>query len=292
MDLDIIRNGVTYSLTDNTICRLVQDDGAGMLPMHRLSERGPLQHGATDTGYFYDPRIILLTLSVNDATVAAVDVKRQALLNVFAPQTAPLYLRYTLDGGDVRQIDCHYTDGLDLPRYGTGTNFRTPVTLLCPEPTFYDPAALSALFSIGAGTDTWEVPFEVPFTVGASVIDADYALPYGGNAPTYPVIRITGPAQNAVLTNEALGLKLDFTGTTIAAADHYEIDLRYGRKTVTDLAGANQIADLTTDSDLSRWRIAADPDAPGGINSLNFTCIAATLATKCDVVYYERYIGI
>jgi hypothetical protein len=124
------------------------------------------------------------------------------------------------------------------------------------------------------------------------VIDANVAVDYDGNAPTYPVIRITGPAQNAVLTNATLGLKIDFTGTTIAAADYYEIDLRYGRKTVVDAAGANQLGDLTTDSDISTWRIAADPDAPLGTNSLNFACIAATLATKCTVVYYERYIGI
>jgi phage-related protein len=151
---------------------------------------------------------------------------------------------------------------------------------------------LNQLFTIGAGTDTWEVPFPVPFKVGASTIDSNIAISYDGNAPSYPIIRITGVATDPVLTNETLGLKLDFTGTTIAAADYYEIDLRYGRKTVVDSAGANQLADLTTDSDISSFRIAADPDAPGGINSLNFTCTAATLATACTVVYYERYIGI
>jgi len=290
--LSIIRNGIEYSLDDNTICRLVGDDGTGMLPMHRLSERGPLQHGSTDVGYYYDPRIIMLTLQIHGATAAAVDVKRQALMNVFAPQSAPLLLKYTLSGGEVRYIECHYTDGLSLPHASTGLHFRTPVTLLCPEPTFYDPDALNAQFSIGAGTDTWVVPFEVPFTVGASSIDSNLAVDYDGSAPAYPIIRITGPAQNAVLTNETLGLKIDFTGTTIDAADYYEIDLRYGRKTVVDSAGANQLGDLTTDSDISTWRIAPDPDAPLGLNSLNFTCIAATLSTKCDVVYYERYIGI
>ena len=292
MDLDIIRNGVTYSLSDGTYCRLISDDGTGMLPMHRLRERGPLQHGSTDLGYFYDPRTILLMLAVMDTSVANIDVKRKALQDIFAPQTAPLYLRYTLDGGDVRQIECHYLEGLNLPHNQTGLHFRTPVTLLCNEPTFYDPDALNQVFAIAAGTDTWEVPFAVPWTVGASTIDSNIAISYGGNAPSYPIIRITGVATDPVLTNATLGLKLDFTGTTIGAADYYEIDLRYGRKTVVDSAGANQLADLTTDSDISTFRIAADPDAPGGINSLNFTCTAATLATACTVVYYERYIGI
>lgn len=292
MDLDLIRNGVTYSLSDGTYCRLVSDDGAGMLNAHRLRERGPLQHGETDIGYYYDPRMILLTLAVHDSSAANIDAKRHALMSIFAPQTAPLYLRYTLDSGDVRQIDCHYLDGLTLPHIRTGLHFKTPVTLYCPDPTFYDPAGESAIFALGAGDDTWEVPFEVPFTVGASSIDANIAVSYGGNAPAFPVIRITGPALNPIVTNATLGLKLDFTGTTIAGGDYYEIDLRYGRKTVVDAAGANQLADLTTDSDLTEWHIAADPDAPGGINSINFTCASATVATKCTIVYFERFIGV
>lgn len=299
--LSIIRNGTEYSLDDNTICRLVADDGTGMLPMHRLSERGPLQHGSTDVGYYYDPRIIMLTLQINDATVAAVDVKRQALMNIFSPQYAPLYLKYTLSGGEVRYFECHYTDGLSLPHAGTGLHFRTPVTLLCPEPTCYDPAALSAQFSIGGGTDTWEVPFPIPLQVGASVINANTVITYGGSAPTYPIIRITGPAQNPVLINTlsaptsritADALKLDFTGITIDAAHYYEIDLRYGRKTVIDNHGTNKLGDLTADSDISTFRISPDPDAPGGLNSFIFTCIAATAATKCEITYFERYIGI
>jgi hypothetical protein len=115
MDLDIIRNGVTYSLSDGTYCRLISDDGTGMLPMHRLRERGPLQHGSTDMGYFYDPRTILLMLAVMDTSTANIDVKRKALQDIFAPQTNPLTLRYTLDGGEVREIECHYVDGLNLP---------------------------------------------------------------------------------------------------------------------------------------------------------------------------------
>ena len=290
--LSITRNGVEYSLDDNTICRFISDDGTGMLPMHRLSERGPLQHGISDLGYYYDPRIIMLTLAVHDTTSTAVDVKRLALMNVFAPQTDPLILKYTLPGGDVRCIDCHFVDGLEMPHSGTGLHFKTALSLKCPDPPFYNPVAESAVFAIGGGDDVWEVPFEVPFEVGASVIDSDIAITYDGNVSTYPVIRITGPAQNAVMTNDSLGLKLDFTGTTIAAADYYEIDLRYGRKTVTDLAGDDKLADLTTDSDIAQWRIAADPDAPGGINSINFYCIAATAATEAALTFYERFTGI
>lgn len=290
--LSIIRNGTEYSLDDDTYCRLLSADGAGMLPLHRLSDRGPQQNGITDRGYYYDPRYIILTLGVIGTSLADMETKRSNMRTIFAPQTNPLTMKFTLPSGAVRLIDCHYIDGLEMPHQNTGTWLRSAVTLQCPDPTFYSGTALSADFNISAGADTWVVPFSIPLQVGASQIDSDLPVSYGGEAATYPTIRITGPAVDAILTNETLDLKLDFTGGTIDAGDYYDIDLRYGRKTVTDSGGTIQIGKLTTDSDLATWRIAADPDAVSGINSLNFACSGATLATKCEIVYYERYVGV
>lgn len=290
--LSIIRNGTEYSLDDDTYCRLLSDEGAGMLPMHRLSERGPQQHGMTDRGYYYDPRYIILSLGVIGTSLADMETKRRNLISIFAPQTNSLQLKYTLPSGAVRYIECHYLDGLNMPHTNTGTWLKEVVTLVCPDPTFYDPAFNIGGFNISAGADTWVVPFEVPLTIGASTIDSDAAITYSGDADSYPIIRITGPANDPILTNETLDLKLDFTGGTVNAGDYYELDLRYGRKTVVDSGGTAQISKLTSDSDVATFRIAADPDASGGINSLNFSCTGATTATKCDVIYYDRYIGI
>jgi hypothetical protein len=68
------------------------------------------------------------------------------------------------------------------------------------------------------------------------------------------------------------------------------IDLRYGAKTIVDQSGANQIAELSDDSDLATWRLLPNPDAPGGVNEIHFEVAAdATDATALTIVYYDRY---
>jgi hypothetical protein len=52
-------------------------------------------------------------------------------------------------------------------------------------------------------------------------------------------------------------LKLDFAGTTIAAGDWYEIDLRYGVKTIKDSNGVNKISALSANSNLATFRLFA-----------------------------------
>jgi hypothetical protein len=88
------------------------------------------------------------------------------------------------------------------------------------------------------------------------------------------------------------GEVLDFTGTTIGAGEWYELDLRYGYKTVLDNSGANVVSDLSSDSDLATWHLATDPEAAGGINSITVTGSAVTEATSVHLVWFERYLGI
>jgi hypothetical protein len=83
---------------------------------------------------------------------------------------------------------------------------------------------------------------------------------------------------------------LDFTGVTIAGGVTYEIDLRYGRKLITDNSGVNQNAKLTEESDLATWRIVPNPEAPDGINDIRVEVAGdATLATRIRIEYYDKY---
>jgi hypothetical protein len=95
-----------------------------------------------------------------------------------------------------------------------------------------------------------------------------------------------------VITNQATGDKLDFTGFTINASDSRTIDCRPGRKTVVDAAGADQIDELSDDSDLQTFSLEADPEASGGDNAVTVTGSGATSDTRITIVYYTRYTGI
>ena len=167
------------------------------------------------------------------------------------------------------------------------------VGIRCADPTFYDPSIMSQDFGLGGGANSFDVPMPVPHDVGDSSLDETVAITYTGNWQSYPEIRITGPITDPIVTNQSTSDVLDFTGISISAGKYYDIDCRYGNKTVIDDAGVNKIADLTTASDLATFHIAPDSLAvPGGTNSIRVQGSGVTTATSVNLKYYVRYLGI
>jgi hypothetical protein len=95
-----------------------------------------------------------------------------------------------------------------------------------------------------------------------------------------------------VVTNVTTGETLNFAGYSLAAGQTLTIDCRDGLKTVTREDGSNQIAQLTDTSDLATFHLAADPDAPGGVNTISVAGSAATAATEVYLQFNARYIGL
>lgn len=292
MTLSAIVNGTTYSLSDGTYCYWLDHDGFGMAPMHRLSDRGPLQHGDTDRGYRLDPRIVRLVLDINGFSHANMETLRMSLLSIFKPSNTPLILQNVRDDGTYC-LDCFYLGDTSMPSSDKqGFNQKVVVTLKADDPTWYDPSGEDFNFSLGGGGDAMYVPTVIPMTVGASTINATQAINYSGSVASYPFIRITGPITNCVITNNSTGEKLDFTGFTIESAHYYDIDLRYGYKTVISNHGTNKIAELTDDSNLESFHLEAAPDVGGGINSINVSGSGVTESTSVSISWFNRYIGI
>jgi len=291
-DLYLIQGADSILLSDNVHYRHLSHDGFGMPQLHRLTERGPLQHGETDLGFRLDSRLVNLVILVMGADWDDHWVRREELLSFLTP-VAMTRLRFILDNGAIRQLDCYCVQGpffasIDTVQYSIKVGF----TLKAADPVWYDPGGEGMSFSLGGGTDTMLVPTVIPMTIGASTVDASEVVDYSGTWLTYPTIRITGPITDCKIVNNSTGEKLDFTGITIAAGDWYEIDCRYGYKTVKNAAGANKIADLTDDSDLASFHIAAAPEVAGGQNSITVTGTGATLATAVSFVYFTRFIGL
>ena len=300
LELSAILNGTEYSLSDETLCKWIGFEGLGMSPFHRLSERGPLQDGDTDRGYRLDPRKIRLILQSVSNTQDDWESKRAILEEIFKPSSTPIILKivntgkYQSPNTSTYQLDVHCYAPMDMPSVDMRVwHQRVIVELKANDPTFYDPAGDAYSFTIGGGSNTFVVPFEVPFTIGASTINANEAITNAGNVNAYPTIRITGPIDDCVITNNSTGEKLDFTDVTIAAGHYYDIDLRYGHKTVMDDDGTtNRIADLTDDSDLVSWHLGCDPDVVDGVNSITVTGSSCTEATSINMTWFNRYIGI
>lgn len=296
--LDLIRAGSIASLSDGTLCRWIGDAGWGMAPLTRLSEHGPLQHGETDLDYRLRPRIAHLKLLIEAGPTPTGELthwqKRARLLALLRPTRQPLALRWTWPDGTQRQIDVHVADDLSFASQDRlGFNQSAVVTFRAPDPTFYDPQLQTFVYEIG-GSDggAWTISWAVPWGIGAATIDQSRALAYPGTWRSYPTITIVGPIASPTITNLTTGDSLSFPGITIPAGSTYTLDLRYGAKTVVDAGGTNHLSELSTTSDLATFAIEADPDAPGGVNTLRVTGSTATSATEIYIAWYVRYLGI
>jgi len=274
---------------------MMEFSGFGPAPQHIITERGPAQDGETYVDHRLDRRVLNMKLFLQNPSLTVARDARRALERVTAPGSR-LILQRSWSDGVVYDIDCYHNTML-AGASGTFQGFsqEIPLSLWAPDPTWYGAQLQIVSFGLAASAqDGISVPTEVPTAVGSDVVDADKTVVYAGDAVSYPMIRITGPATNPILTNETLDLTLDFTGTTIAAADYYEIDTRYGVKTVTDKAGDSKIGDLTAASDLVDFRLgdSINDAAPDGSQTFSFTCTAATSATEVTMQYYVRYLGV
>jgi hypothetical protein len=269
--------------------------GFGPAPQHIITERGPAQDGETYVGHRLDRRVLNMKLYVPNASLLLARDSRRALGRVVAPGSRLIMVRDWGDG-ETYAIDCYHNTLLrgDSDTF-QGFGQDIPLSLFAPDPTWYVPTLQSITFALSASAQSGiSVPTEIPTSVGSDEVDAEKNIVYAGDAASYPMIRIMGPAANPVLTNETLGLKLDFTGTTIAALDYYDIDTRYGVKTANDSAGDSVIANLTSDSNLVDFRIgdSINDAAPDGSQTFTFTCTGASAATGVTIQYYVRYLGV
>jgi len=291
--IDLIRNSVVTCLSDGSPFSVVGDDGWGMAPVERLTDRGPLQHGDSDYDLRLKPRIGRLKLLFNPGPreqQSHWDL-RATLLRLFRPTRSPLKLRWSSIDGKVRQIDVHYLDSMGFGSSDRmGYSQAAVIELRAADPTFYDPTVVGYTFGVNAGTTGWAYPITFPEGFGSSTVAQTRAITYNGTWRTSPIVTIKGPVTNPVITNMMTGDKLDFTGLTIGSGTTYTIDCRAGVKTVLDQLGASQIANLTDDSDLATFSLEAE--AVDGINTIAVTGSAANATTEVYLQYYERYIGI
>jgi hypothetical protein len=117
-------------------------------------------------------------------------------------------------------------------------------------------------------------------------------ITYLGTWLTYPKIIITGPLNDAVITNQETGEKIELD-YNIPAGRVVTIDLAYGVKTIQDDLGVNLIGVLSSDSDLATFHIAPDPEVAGGLNHISIVGTGESLGvTQVEIQFLNRYFGI
>jgi len=286
MTIYVIVNGVEESLPP-----IVNHEGWGMSNVALFTSEGSQQIGGTVHGHRLRPRIGSFVFQQPTSTLGTMYNLRDELLKIFSPLNS-IEVVFDLDYG-VRKIPVYYYSDMSMPWVGESyAAQRVAVSLFCPNPLLYDPDGKSVIFGLG-GTGGTPVPTPVPTPVAGGAIDDIRIAQTVGGYQTFPsIMRITGPITDPVVTNLTLDKKLDFTGTTIPAADYYDIVLKYGLKSVVNKAGDKKIVDLTDDSNIDSWMLAAHPVAGNGNNSIQVTGSAVSSATKIEIGWSDEYLGV
>ena len=261
------------------------DQGFGLAPMHRITQRGPMQHGDSDVDFRLDPRIIQIPLFVATTSVDDYYTARGRLLSVFSPSNTVGTINVTTTNWS-RSINVKVLGGMTFdtdPKIGY--ELRAVVQLRADDSTWYDATPHVIAGSAGiAGTAT-AYPVIYPRTYGTANINASIAYTYDGTWLAYPVITALGPITGLVITNNTTGQVITTTGS-IAAGRTYTYDLRYGKKTVYDDLGNNQIATVAASSNLATWAIIV------GTNSISIAASASASPAAVAITYNTRFSGI
>jgi hypothetical protein len=229
----IIRGDVETQISGGALSYRVSAINIGAPPKRNLFTSGPFQDGETFVGFRYDSRILSLVFFADAASLALADTMRDDIYELWRGiEGETVTLKVTRDDGSVRLIDGDVINVIDFPdavgdRYSSSQRFA--VQFECHNPFWRGQSLVVKNITVN-GTST---------------------LTYDGQFPAEPIINIVGPITNPVLTQVSTGKKFDFTGTTIGFAKTYQIDTRYGNKTVLEEGSINRIANLTSDSDLA-----------------------------------------
>jgi hypothetical protein len=281
-----------YDATTGLTINYLGDQGFGMAPMHRITQRGPLQQGDSDIDFRLDPRIIQLPLYVDAMTIGEHYNARAKLMQIFTPTNAVGTLTVTADSF-VRSIDVEVLGGLDMNVDAkAGYGVRTVVQLRAADPTWYTPAPQVITLTPSIAGTAFAIPMAIPLTMGTASINATTTVTYAGTWLSYPIITAIGPITGLSITNNTTGDVISLGAVAIAAGTTYIFDLRYGYKTVKTTAGVNKIADVTAASNLATFSIVPAPNASGGVNSITVTSSSSSSPAEVSLTYYTRFVGI
>jgi hypothetical protein len=303
--------GLVYDLNDGDEIRLLDYD-LGVSAVRRLSQRSPSQQGDSDMGFRFDPRYLDLFWAIHGGNLIDYLAIRERIMTVFQPRdNDAVQLIFDLDGIQ-RAVDVNL-DGELLWRDRIQWIEKVSGVFKASDPRLYDPDMHTVLFSLEAGgvpPTGWPIPWPIPWAIGTDVLNMAVNILYANasrlGAPEYPVIRIFGPIDTPVITNETTGEVIDLSdngGLLLADPTEWvEIDLanppRRDAKTILDQDGNSAEEYLTTASDFATFHIApAGERLPAGnyctgTNTIRVYGTGVTSETLATMLYFDRYSGI
>ena len=296
-------NGVVYTLGPETRHAL-EISGLAMPPVRHWTTRSPFQHGRTHWGYAFGPRLVNLVLATVGCGRSGMYDGRKANVQMLNPMVSPLILRLRIpESNEVYELhQGWYTGGYELSstdqgQYGDGTWNQVGGTQI----EFEDPIWkwVNSPLDIGETRDAdgrtcvetstlvmapqLVLPFTGPFLLGVTTGTATLTCTNDGSWATLPVISITGPTDDWILTNDTTGTQLSCNAYPISAGETVAVDV--AARTVTNGAGTNLISYVA--GDLATF--ALEP----GANTITFFSTGGAIngTTTISVCWYVEFLG-
>lgn len=298
--------GQTYNLNDRQSIFLEFYD-LGLAAAERLTQRAPGQTGDTDLGGVTGPRFIDLAWRIQGRSLGAYRTLRETIMTVFRNEAAAVTLTFDFGNGRIRATDVHLDGALDW-RDRKYTQEVVSGVFRASDPRLYDPELKSVTFTLLDSSGGLPIPFTIPIPIGLDALSNVQEISYAGGsrlaAKEYPIIVITGPISNPVITNLTTDEQIALTaggGLSLGSGEYVTIDLsgfpRRDNKTMRDQDGNGVSQYLSTDSDLATWHLAyagellSDGTYCDGTNRINCVGSDANLSTQVEIRYYDRYEG-
>jgi hypothetical protein len=302
--------GNVFRLSDGVGKFLLVESGTGLPPVRYIAQRAPYLDGEQLFDYRLQTRSVRQNYRWRGKNRADRWSLYGFLLNAIRPnrqvspwqKVQPLRLRKYLPDGSRWDLNVMP----DLASFGQRQrpgwdewSLQEPIRFVAFDPAYFDPdetvVTLSdddAQLEVGdaaqgiAGGLDFEPGERIWFGGGLTA-----TVVYDGNWFAFPVIEITGPITDPIITNDSIveRIALDYA---IEAGEVVTIDTREGsRSVVSGLVGS--ITGLTINpSTLATFRLEAEPTAPGGQNPIRIFGTDITDATAVTVRYQRRKIAL
>src|SRR6185503_8386999 len=178
-------------------------------PPHRTNSFArPGRHGATVSSQFYDGRLITLQGTISGVDYATYLSNRRAFIaatNIDLDNNnypVPVRVSYTMQDGNSYYVDCYFDKPMMELTAPTRCDFQ--ITAVAPDPMIFGATqVVSSVISPPSGGG-YVVPMVVPYISGAST-GGSVTLNNAGSETAWPIITLTGPLTNPVLTNTTTG---------------------------------------------------------------------------------------
>lgn len=172
-----------------------------------------------------------------------------------------------------------------IAKYGNAADVSLP--LVAPDPRLYSSTAYTASCGLPSVTGGLTLPMTLPMTISAVVSSGSIPLGNAGKIDTLPLLRITGPVVQPVITlqrSDGIIQQLTYQGSLL---DGDYLDLDCGNHTAILNGSAGRRGLLTV---VGGWpAIPRDPDDSSATSTLFFNCASTTGAPTLTVSWNDAW---